>query len=42
MQNVTVLAGNAQTHPTGSLVLGGVVVVLGIAFVWWLIGKVFK
>jgi hypothetical protein len=42
MENVIVLAGNAQEHPTQSLIIGIIVVAVAVAFVLWLIGKVFK
>lgn len=37
-----ILAGNAQTHPTASLVVGAIVCVIALAAVVWLIGKVTK
>lgn len=37
-----ILAGNAQTHPTASLVMGIVVVLAVLVGAVWLIGKITK
>jgi high-affinity Fe2+/Pb2+ permease len=39
MEKALILAGNAQTHPTASLILGAIVVVIVAVFIGWLLLK---